>query len=379
MKFSSIVIIVGLILLVGVFAYRKNTRIQLPEGETSLLIGESRFGTIQGDNTVVDVVGKTQIDEEIVSPEIIKEKQIITENKVDVKKADIVVSSNREIFVTDNVKHSVLLKDIRQGCYGRDCIPSVDDPEFVSITEANKILSNSSIGIGLSYNGETRFYPFDMLVTREIVNDVVGGEPLVVTYCPLCGTGIVFDRTIDGKVFEFGVSGMLWQSNLLMYNRENNETEISLWSQVLGEAVLGNHTGKKLKIIRSDIIRYSDWKDSHPKTKVLNTGRTGDPYRGDYYSVARSFNPDFDENSSPVLPTAYVVGIEIGGKYKAYVKDSLKVGITEDNFNGVAVKIDKNTNGEIKIINSKDGSQISLTQGFWFSWVSAHPETELLK
>ncbi len=153
------------------------------------------------------------------------------------------VISKRQLLTTDGVLHSVPIDDIKQGCFGRDCIPSVDDPKFISIKEADDLLPDDTVGIGLEYKGEERFYPFNMLVTKEIVNDFVAGDALVVTYCPLCGTGIVFDRTINGEVVEFGVSGMLWQSNLLMYNRDSDEANVSLWSQVLGESVLGKHTG----------------------------------------------------------------------------------------------------------------------------------------
>jgi len=297
--------------------------------------------------------------------------------------------STREIFIADSVtlplsgsaptkdtKFSIPIEEIRQGCFRQDCIPSVDSPEFVSVSDAEDILPEDTIGIALSYKGEERFYPFNMLVTREIVNDVVAGDPLLVTYCPLCGTGIVFDRTLDGTTYEFGVSGMLWQSNLLMYNRADDLNERNLWSQVLGEAVVGAQTGTKLNIVPSNIMRFTDWASVTPNGVVLNTGRIGDPYNGNYYGVARNFAPNFDEADSPIDPSAYVYGVEVGGQYKAYPFAALPTGVTTDTIGDTGLTITKSEAGLVTITDSS-GDVVSDVEGFWFSWVAAHPETDL--
>ena len=104
--------------------------------------------------------------------------------------------------------------------------------KFQSVQEADKILEDSEFVLGLNINGDIRVYPLQILVWHEIVNDVVGGKPIAVTYCPLCFTNQVFNRTlIDGSIVEFGTSGKLYNSNLVMYDRKSN----SLWSQALGE------------------------------------------------------------------------------------------------------------------------------------------------
>ncbi|MDC1205260.1 DUF3179 domain-containing protein [Candidatus Pacebacteria bacterium] len=297
--------------------------------------------------------------------------------------------SQRELFIadqitlplagsapTENVTHSIPIDEIRQGCFQQDCIPSVDDPKFVSVTEANKLLPEDTIGVALSYKEVDRFYPFNMLVTREIVNDVVADDPLLVTYCPLCGTGIVFDRSVNGVVYEFGVSGMLWQSNLLMYNRAPEIEDRNLWSQVLGEAVVGESAGTKLRVVPSDIMKYVDWAIQNSEGIVLNTGRIGDPYGGDYYGVARRFAPDFDETSSPLDPSAYVYGIEVGDTFKAYPSEELPVGVTTDTIGTQVVTITKSDSGLVVFANEA-GEQLVDIEGFWFSWIAAHPETEL--
>lgn len=288
-------------------------------------------------------------------------------------------ASQREILVTDGVKHSIPLNEILSGGPGKDGIPSIDDPRFVSVSEAT-FLNNDEPGLGLTVNGESRFYPYKILVWHEIVNDTIAGEPVLVTYCPLCATGIVFERRVDGEVQEFGVSGRLWQSNLLMYNRAGNEENESLWSQVLGEAVLGVHTGKKLSVVRSDVVRFGDWKEAHPNTKVLSedTGAARDygrdPY-GDYYtSESVSFGATF--NDDRLHPKALVHGIEIDGQYKAYHDDALS-GTVTDTFAGQNIVVNKTDSGEITF--TANGEPLPSIPGFWFSWLAVHPETELYK
>ncbi|PJE50977.1 MAG: hypothetical protein COV29_01715 [Candidatus Yanofskybacteria bacterium CG10_big_fil_rev_8_21_14_0_10_36_16] len=288
--------------------------------------------------------------------------------------------TSRQIFVTDGVKHSVPLDEILSGGPSKDGIPSIDNPKFISPNEVD-YLTDEDVGQGLCNGDDCRFYPYQILVWHEIVNDTVGGKPALVTYCPLCFTGIVFDPVVGGKHFDFGTSGRLWKSNLVMYNRSEGEDNESLWSQVLGEAIVGPHTGIKLKIIRSDTVKYGDWKKLHPDTRVLSrdTGhfRTygRDPY-GDYYTSSQvGFGADF--NDDQLHPKAYVVGIEINGQFKAYNVESLKVGTTNDSFANKEIIITKSGKDEISIIANSD--ELPFIGGFWFSWLVAHPKTELFQ
>lgn len=291
-------------------------------------------------------------------------------------------ASSREIFVTDGTKHSIPLDEILSGGPGKDGIPSIDDPEFVSVAEA-EFLDGTDPGIGLVVGGESRFYPYRILVWHEIVNDTIQGEPVLVTYCPLCATGIVFDRRVDGESKEFGVSGMLWQSNLLMYNRAERQEDESLWSQVLGEAVLGVNTGDRLPIIPSDIIRWSDWKELHPDTLVLsrstgairNYGR--DPYENYYTSDSVSFGATF--NDTRLHPKDIVLGIQIDNIAKAYHMDAIPVSETTDEFAGKTLVITKDEADRVSIKIEETGEVVPHIPGFWFSWLAAHPETELFK
>lgn len=287
----------------------------------------------------------------------------------------------REVFVTDGVKHSIPLNQVLSGGPPKDGIPSIDNPKFIDVIEGNSYVSNDDIGLGVTVDGESRFYPYNILVWHEIVNDTIQGKPVLVTYCPLCATGIVFERVVNGKEQEFGVSGRLWQSNLLMYNRADKEENESLWSQVLGEAVLGPNTGEKLAIVRSDTVRWGDWKKLHPDTKVLSrdTGALRsygvDPY-GDYYTnESVSFGATF--NDDRLHPKAFVLGVEIDGKFKAYHIDAIPEGTSTDTFQGETITLTKSAAGEVGM--SIDGIELPYIGGFWFSWLAVHPETELFK
>ncbi len=287
-------------------------------------------------------------------------------------------TSGRAITVTSGVTHSIPLHEILSGGPGKDGIPSIDAPRFVAAKDAN-YLADTDPGVGVTIGDESRFYPYRILVWHEIVNDTIAGEPVLVTYCPLCATGIVFERRVGAKEQEFGVSGQLWQSNLLMYNRALREEDESLWSQVLGEAVVGPNTGEKLTILPSEITRFGDWKAAHPDTRVLsqNTGAVRsygrDPY-GDYYtSESVSFGASF--NDTRLHPKALVHGIEIDGQYKAYDDGVITPDGIQDAFAGSAIGAERLSGGGVRF--TKDGKVIPHVTGFWFSWLAVHPETEL--
>ena len=292
--------------------------------------------------------------------------------------------NTKTIMVTNGVKHSVPLSEILGGGPAKDGIPPIDDPQFVSITEAGSFLKDSEPGIALDIRGVQRFYPFQILVWHEIVNDTVGKERVLVTYCPLCFTGIVFDPVVNRERVEFGTSGKLWNSNLVMYDRKTD----SLWSQVLGEAIVGEQTGKRLAVIPSDIMRYENFRNLYPKGQVLSrkTGATRpygtDPY-GDYYTTSGTYFP-LNKTDNRLGDKEFVLGIVVGGKTKAYAESAVKREVEiEDVFEGktIIARLDA-TSGVVRLFEKKmDGKlvRIETIGGFWFSWASAHPDTALFK
>lgn len=294
-----------------------------------------------------------------------------TEKSTGAEHAIVPASASDEVF--EEIPDSEILS----GGPGKDGIPSIDEPKFVAADKAS-FLDGDEFGIGLVVDGEARFYPFQVLVWHEIVNDTVAGVPLAVTYCPLCRTGVTYERRVQGEAVDFGVSGMLWKSNLLMYNRSTPE---SLWSQVLGRAVKGPHTGERLAIYPSDTVMFAKWKEAHPDTIVLSRD-TGafrlygtDPY-GDYYTNRDvAFGASFTDTR--LHPKEYVLGVEYNGQFKAYVADALAVGTTTDSFAGMTVTIEKTEAGEIRMfIGDKP---LPFIGGFWFSWLAVHEDTELFQ
>lgn len=327
------------------------------------------------------------------------------------------------------IKHTVPLDKIVSGGPPQDGIPSIDNPKFQSVQEADEILEDSELVLGLNINGDIRAYPLQILVWHEIVNDVVGGEPVAITYCPLCFTNQVFNRTLnDGSIVEFGTSGKLYNSNLVMYDRKSN----SLWSQALGEGIVGDYSGVKLERIPFDIAFWKEWKKLYHESKVLtrDTGTVrpygADPY-GDYYTNDLILFPVTNDDKRLGLKEI-IIGLEDKSQYKAYklqdietdkvindvIGDDKKIALVslepfmvrvfdrvidsdnndEGNKNIVIdlfynqtnnTLIDKVTNSELnfegKFIKGQlqdiQLKQLPMDQGFWFEWVAFHPETEV--
>jgi hypothetical protein len=265
----------------------------------------------------------------------------------------------------------------------KDGIPSIDSPKFETAKEAWSWLKSDDIVFGLVLSGESRAYPQKVLVWHEIVNDTVGDDPILVTYCPLCQTSIGFERKVDGVPVEFGVSGKLFNSNLVMYNRTNDKIKTeSLWTQIGGEAIVGDFTGKKLKKITLDTVTWKDWVEKHPETKALSrdTGFArnydSDPY-GDYYTQSGVIAP-LENEDDRLFEKAIVFGIELNGKTKAYPEEELKKNPEfEDSFAGKSLKITRSSDGSVRIKNLTDNKEIIPEIGFWFSWAAFHPDTEL--
>ena len=329
------------------------------------------------------------------------------------------------ITAEEKEKSIVPLDQIVSGGPPPDGIPSIDNPKFISVQEASKFLEDSELVLGLNINGDIRAYPLQILVWHEIVNDKVGGIPIAVTYCPLCFTNQVFNRTIDDgqEVVEFGTSGKLYNSNLVMYDR----TSKSLWSQALAEGIVGKHAGTKLERVPFDIAYWKEWKQLYPDSKVLSrdTGSNrpygADPY-GDYYTNSDVLFPVSNSDDRLGLKEI-VVGFENKEQHKAYrlqeienkkvindqvngkpialfslypfmvrgydpivVEDEEQKIALQFNYNAENNKfIDKQTgsvwNFEGKAISGqmkgKQLTRLPFDEGFWFEWVAFHPKTEI--
>ncbi len=172
----------------------------------------------------------------------------------------------REWPNTDFTKTSVDFGEIFSGFAGgtgKDRIPSIDEPKFEPVAEVD--LPDREPVVGFAIGDDIRAYPLRILTWHEIVNDVVGGVPVAVTFCPLCNAAVVFDRRVDGQTLEFGTSGKLRNSDLVMYDRQTE----SWWQQFLGEAIVGAMTGKRLEFLPARIESYARFRDRAPDGKVL--------------------------------------------------------------------------------------------------------------
>jgi hypothetical protein len=165
---------------------------------------------------------------------------------------------------TDFSRHAVDYDEIISGGPPKDGIPAIDDPQFVTVAEATDLADTEPV-IGLTVNGDARAYPLRVLIWHEIVNDTVGGIPVAVTFCPLCNAAIVFDRRHDGLVLDFGTTGKLRHSDLVMYDRQSE----SWWQQFTGAGIVGKYTGASLGLLPSRLESFARFRDRAPGGRVL--------------------------------------------------------------------------------------------------------------
>ena len=269
-------------------------------------------------------------------------------------------------------------KEIVRGGPKKDGIPSLDDPQFVMAGEASFLASKDRV-LGLSYNGVARAYPIKILNYHEIVNDVLDGEAVVVTYCPLCGSGMAFESTIEGTSFQFGVSGLLYNSDVLMYDRNSQ----SLWSQLMSTAISGPSRGMRLKSLPVSHTTWRNWKQRYPDSEVLTTD-TGfrrnyqvDPYPN-YSSSGKLYFP-VSKSSKLYRRKEIVMGIEVMDEFKAYPFEELRKGPSEfnDDFKNARYIVRFDDENKTASIVGEDGSEIATTMAFWFAWYAFHPDTEI--
>jgi hypothetical protein len=271
--------------------------------------------------------------------------------------------------------------EIHQGGPPRDGIPALDNPSFLPAQQA-KFLNDGDYVLGMSRNGIAKAYPIRILNWHEIVNDRFAQEPVVVSYCPLCGTGIAYSTYINGAVRRFGVSGLLYNSDLLLYDRESE----SLWSQIEGRAISGPLKGEKLKPLTLLFTTWNEWRELHPRSLVLSpeTGYrrdyTLDPYDGYQDSEALYF--PINHQDRRYHPKERVIGVELAGAFKAYPFTELarlKGGILKDRINDMAVEIHFNVPSRSGQVFDSQGNELPSINSFWFAWIAFHPDTAVFQ
>lgn len=280
----------------------------------------------------------------------------------------------------DFSRHSIPLEEILSGGPPKDGIPAIMKPKFVEAEKGEFLKADDRI-LGIFYNGEAKAYPIKILNWHEIVNDIVGGKQVLLTYCPLCGTGMAFDPAIDGKRYTFGVSGLLYKSDVLMYD---HQTE-SLWSQIMQEAVAGKLTGARLTLVPMIHTTWEAWKKEHPKTLVLSTdtGFKRDYRQDPYESYAKSSQLMFPVGNvdERIPPKDFVLGIEYNGISKAYPFSELERSPNSfsDSIGSEKVTIKYDSSSRTARIRDTGGKDLPSVVAYWFAWAAFYPKTEVYK
>jgi hypothetical protein len=339
-------------------------------------------------------------------------------------------------FSTDFSRHTVSYREVFSGGPPKDGIPAIDAPQFVAVAEADEWLGPQEPVVLVQVDDDARAYPLQILTWHEIVNDTVGGLPLTITFCPLCNTAIAFERTLDGRVLDFGTTGRLRFSNLIMYDRQTE----SWWQQAGGDAIAGQLAGSQLTFYPATIIAWDEFRAAHPDGQVLSR----DTGFGRNYGSNPYVGYD-DVNSSPFLfrgpatpgalrPMERVLTVDLNGEAVAYPYDVLAEALVVNDVvggqrvavfwqSGVASALDSGSiaqgrdvgsaaafspvvdgrqltfvNERGRIVDAETGSVWNLlgravegelagqqlipvvgVNHFWFSWAAFKPETRIFQ
>jgi hypothetical protein len=276
----------------------------------------------------------------------------------------------------DLSKRVVPLESIRSGGPARDAIRSVDTPEFVRPAEA--VWAPPPVAaIGVASAGEARAYPIHLMEYHQIVNDTIGGVPVVVTYDPLTGVPMAFERSVAGKLLHFGVSGLIHRAQFLLYDRETE----SLWAQYEGRAIAGPLAGSKLERIPIRQEPIGAWLQRHPETTVLaRPDRMGIDYRYSpfqAYWVSEVVPVEVDARDDRYHPKEVALGVERNGKTRVYLGSILTAegGRIVDEFEGRRIRVAYDSKSGTFLWEAPD--DVRVTDAYWFAWKSFNPDTEI--
>jgi Protein of unknown function (DUF3179) len=293
-----------------------------------------------------------------------------------------------------------------------DGIPPIDEPKFLAVDEVGFLAPKEPV-LSVEVNDEAKAYPLRVMMWHEIVNDEIGNVPVTVTYCPLCNTGIAFRRpVVDGELLDFGTSGRLFYSNLVMYDRQTN----TYWSQATGQAILGELVGMELELVPAQVVSWGDWRATYPRGQVLSQDTGWDraygqnPYPG--YDSPHNDQPFlFVGTPDPRMKaTARVLGVNEGSAAIAFPYQELEAmardqpEIAASTLVGSATAFDPRSGGMLLRFEPQGGGFVDTETGsrwdvfgravacplegtrlqalpavdhFWFRWAAFFPETEI--
>jgi hypothetical protein len=296
---------------------------------------------------------------------------------------------------TDFARHSVPLREFQSGGPGKDGIPALDRPRFVRVAEASFLRPREPV-IALMLAGRARAYPLQILTWHEIVNDVVAGVPVAVTFCPLCNTAIAFDRRVEGRTLSFGTTGNLRNSDLVMYDRQTE----SWWQQFGGEGVVGRYAGTRLRTLPARIVAWRSFRAQHPDGLVLsrNTGYSRpygeNPYAGYDDVSSPPFFPARNADDKRLPPKERVVFLERDGSALAIPfstlakKRQVEVTLAGHRFGvrwegGVSSALDSGEVASGRDVGAAQvferGRPVTFTEPFWFALAAFRPHVRIAR
>jgi len=270
-------------------------------------------------------------------------------------------------------------REIFSGGPAKDGIPALTNPRYMKAAEARHLRPDDRV-IGLAIGKDIRAYPLAILNHHEIVNDTVGNTPVAVTYCPLCDSAAVFDRRTPLGDREFGVSGLLYNSNVLMYDRGGKPE--SLWSQVKSEGISGPAATKELTTLPVELTTWKTWVSRYPETTVLSTetGHARDYSRNPYAEYFNRKDLLFPAKpSSEKLPAkSRVLGVWTGKSTRAYPESAFGRDLTRvsEELDGKKLTVEYNPDARsLRVAEADEG--IRWMYSLWFAWYAYHPDTSV--
>jgi hypothetical protein len=300
-----------------------------------------------------------------------------------------------EGWKTDFAKRSVPLSEFHPGGPGKDGIPAIDDPKLVSVEDVDFIQPQEPVLV-VEVGGDVRAYPLQILIWHELVNDVVGGVPVAVTFCPLCNTAIVFDRRVEGKTLDFGTTGNLRNSDLVMYDRQTE----SWWQQFGGRALVGHYTGRELRQLAARILAWAEFEREHGDGRVLSrdTGHSRpygrNPYQGYDDAASPPFFPAEGQDDDRLLPKERVVFVERDGEAVAIPfsllqrRRTIRVVVGGSRLvvrwrPGAASALDEAALSEGRAVGAAEvreqGRLVPFDQPFWFAVAAFRPDVRVVR
>jgi len=291
----------------------------------------------------------------------------------------VVILTNRFSYASlndfDLSNKKINTQELLSGGPAKDGIPALTDPAIIPAGKAKYMKGNDHI-VGVIINGKARAYPIKILNWHEIINDSFEEESIAVTWCPLTKSAVVFDRAVDGQILEFGVSGLLYNSNVAMYDRNH----LGLWSQLKMGGLTGKLSSRSLSELPAIVTTWKDWRKKYPQTSIVS-GRTGyprnynrNPYK-EYHANHEVMFP-VPQKDQRLASKDLVLGLKIKGVTKAYPLDIIQRldQPLEDKVAGMSVRIHKLDN-DSAYVTDLNNQLLPATIVYWFAWSTFYKDT----